>query len=122
MGLDLDVAYTLLDATLDAQEPVSAYKYGLNSARHHVQGSASMTSGPVTLGLQGAWKDRLRDAPLATNRYGVVHGRVGYRVQVGGAPITLSAEVRNMGDVDYSDVFDAPMPGRTLLVETAVQL
>ena len=122
VGLDLDVAYTLLDATLDAQEPVSAYKYGLNSARHHVQGSASMTAGPVTLGLQGAWKDRLRDAPLATDRYGVVHGRVGYRVQVGGAPITLSAEVRNVGDVDYSEVFDAPMPGRTLLVETAVQL
>jgi iron complex outermembrane receptor protein len=122
VGLDLDVAYTLLDATLDAQEPVSAYKYGLNSARHHVQGSASMTAGPVTLGLQGAWKDRLRDAPLATDRYGVVHGRVGYRVQVGGAPITLSAEVRNVGDVDYSEVFDAPMPGRTLLVEMAVQL
>jgi len=122
VGLDLDVAYTLLDATLDAQEPVSAYKYGLNSARHHLQGSASMTSGPVTLGLQGAWKDRLRDAPLATDRYGVVHGRVGYRVQVGGAPITLSAEVRNVGDVDYSEVFDAPMPGRTLLVEMAVQL
>ena len=122
VGLDLDMAYTLLDATLDAQEPVSAYKYGLNSARHHLQGSASMTSGPVTLGLQGAWKDRLRDAPLATDRYGVVHGRVGYRVQVGGAPITLSAEVRNVGDVDYSEVFDAPMPGRTLLVETAVQL
>ena len=122
VGLDLDVAYTLLDATFDAQEPVSAYKYGLNSARHHVQGSASMTAGPVTLGLQGAWKDRLRDAPLATDRYGVVHGRVGYRVQVGGAPITLSAEVRNVGDVDYSEVFDAPMPGRTLLVETAVQL
>jgi iron complex outermembrane receptor protein len=120
--LDLDVAYTLLDATLDAQEPVSAYKYGLNSARHHVQGSASMTAGPVTLGLQGTWKDRLRDAPLATDRYGVVHGRVGYRVQVGGAPITLSAEVRNVGDVDYSEVFDAPMPGRTLLVEMAVQL
>jgi iron complex outermembrane receptor protein len=120
--LDLDAAYTLLDATLDAQEPVSAYKYGLNSARHHVQGSASMTAGPVTLGLQGAWKDRLRDAPLATDRYGVVHGRVGYRVQVGGAPITLSAEVRNVGDVDYSEVFDAPMPGRTLLVEMAVQL
>lgn len=122
VGLDLDVAYTLLDATLDAQEPVSAYKYGLNSARHHVQGSASMTAGPVTLGLQGTWKDRLRDAPLATDRYGVVHGRVGYRVQVGGAPITLSAEVRNVGDVDYSEVFDAPMPGRTLLVEMAVQL
>ena len=81
-----------------------------------------MTAGPVTLGLQGTWKDRLRDAPLATDRYGVVHGRVGYRVQVGGAPITLSAEVRNVGDVDYSEVFDAPMPGRTLLVEMAVQL
>lgn len=120
--LDLDAAYTLLDATLDAQKPVSAYKYGLNSARHHVQGSASMTAGPVTLGLQGVWKDRLRDAPLATDRYGVVHGRLAYRTHLSGARTSLSVELRNAFDRQYSEIFDAPMPGRTLLVGASIRL
>ena len=125
IGLNLNAAYTLLDATLDAQQSPDAYKYGLNSARHHVQGSASLNTGPVTLGLQGLWKDRLRalEGPTApTDRYGVVHGRLGYRVQVGGAPVTLSAEVRNLFDADYTEIFDAPLPGRTLLVGAEVQL
>jgi iron complex outermembrane receptor protein len=123
--LSLNAAYTLLDATLDGRRAPADYKYGLNNARHHVQGSASLRTGPVTLGLQGLWKDRLRDVDgptVPTDRYGVVHGRLGYRVQVGGAPVTLSAEVRNIFDADYTEVFDAPMPGRTLLVGAAVQL
>jgi iron complex outermembrane receptor protein len=125
VGLTLNAAYTLLDATLDAAAPPSTYKYGLNSARHHVKGRASLRAGPVTLGLQGLWKDRLRDVdgPTApTDRYGVAHGRLGYRVQVGGAAVTLSGEVRNLFDADYTEVFDAPMPGRTLLVGASVQL
>lgn len=122
VGVNLDAAYTLLDATLDGREPVSAYKYGLNSARHHVQGNASMTAGPVTLGLQGVWKDRLRDAPLATDRYGVVHGRLGYATRLSGARTTLSLELRNAFDRAYSEIFDAPMPGRTLLVGASVRL
>jgi len=123
--LTLNAAYTLLDATLDGRRAPADYKYGLNSARHHVQGSASLRTGPVTLGLQGVWKERLRDVegPTApTDRYGVTHGRLGYRVQVGGAPVTLSAEVRNLFDADYTEIFDAPLPGRTLLVGATVAL
>ncbi|MFP4228454.1 MAG: TonB-dependent receptor plug domain-containing protein [Salinivenus sp.] len=122
VGLNLDASYTLLDATLDGEAPVSAYKYGLNSARHHVQGNASMTAGPVTLGLQGVWKDRLRDAPLATDRFGVVHGRFAYNTRLSGARTTLSLELRNAFDREYSEIFDAPMPGRTLLVGASVRL
>ena len=125
VGLNLNAAYTLLDATLDGQQAPADYKYGLNSARHHVQGSASLSTGPATLGLQGVWKDRLRnvEGPTApTDRYGVVHGRLGYRVQVGGAPVILSAEVRNLFDADYTEIFDAPLPGRTLLVGAEVGL
>ena len=122
VGLNLNAAYTLLDATLDAAQSPDAYKYGLNSARHHVQGSASLTAGPVTLGLQGLWKDRLRDAPLATDRYGVVHGRMAYNTRLSGARTTLSLELRNAFDREYSEIFDAPLPGRTLLVGASVQL
>lgn len=122
VGLNLNAGYTLLDATLDAAQAPDAYKYGLNSARHHVQGSAAVTAGPVALGVQGLWKDRLRDAPLATDQYGVVHGRLGYTTRLSGARTTLSLELRNAFDRQYSEVFDAPMPGRTLLVGASVQL
>lgn len=122
VGVDVDAAYTLLDATLDGQRSPSAYKYGLNSPRHLLQGSALITLQPVTLGVQGLWKDRLADQGLATPSYGVVHGRLGYRTSLSGVPVTLSAEVRNLFDTEYSEIFDAPMPGRTLLVGAKVQL
>lgn len=122
VGLHSDVAYTLLDATLDTQEEVALYKYALTSARHLVQGSASIDIRSVTLGVQGLWKDRLKDAGLATGRYGVVHTRLAYQTQLGGARTTVSMEVRNLFDQDYSEVFDAPMPGRTLMVGATVKL
>ncbi len=118
----LDGAYTYLDASLSAQESVADYKYALTSARHLVQGNASVTAASVTLGVQGLWKDRLSKTGLATGAYGVVHGRLAYQTRLGGARTTLSAEVRNLFDRKYSEVFDAPMPGRTLLVGASVQL
>lgn len=122
VGLHLDGAYTYLDATLDTQEDVAVYKYALTSARHLVQGSASVDVQSVTLGVQGLWKDRLKDTDLATGAYGVVHTRLAYRTHLRGAPLTLSTEVRNILDRQYSEVFDAPMPGRTLLVGAKIQL
>jgi iron complex outermembrane receptor protein len=122
IGLNLDAAYTLLDATLDGQQPIDEYKYGLNSARHLVQGSASVDAGPVTLGVQGLWKDRLKDTGLATDQYGVVHTRLAYDTRLGGARATVSAELRNAFDREYSEIFDAPLPGRTLIVGAKVQL
>jgi len=122
VGVDLDAAYTLLDATLEGRQPPSAYKYGLNSARHQVQGSAAVRTGPVTVGLQGVWTDRLRDPGLAPDRYGVVHGRLAYHTRLSGARTTVSAELRNAFDRQYSEIFDAPMPGRTLIVGATVRL
>lgn len=121
-GVHLDAAYTYLDATLDTQEDVAVYKYALTNARHLVQGSASVDVRSITLGVQGLWKDRLSNTGLATGTYGVAHGRLGYRTRLGGARTTLSLEVRNLFDRQYSEVFDAPMPGRTLLVGAKVQL
>lgn len=121
-AVHLDAAYTLLDATLDAQAPASDFKYGLNSPRHLLQGSASVAAGGVIVGVQGLWKDRLEEASLATERYGVLHTRLAYRTDPAGAELTLSIQVRNVFDVDYTEVFDAPMPGRTLLVGAEVAL
>jgi len=121
-GVRLNAGYTLLDATIDADSTAASYKYALTNARHLVQGSASVTVGAVTLGVQGLWKDRLRDAGLATDQYGVVHTRLAYNTRIGGARTSLSAEVRNAFDRQYSEIFDAPLPGRTLLVGATVQL
>jgi iron complex outermembrane receptor protein len=124
VGLTLDAAYTFLNATLDAAQAPD-YKYGLNNARHLVQGSAALTAGPVTLGLQGLWKDRQRTSDRSTaptDRYGVVHGRLGYTTRLSGARTTLSVELRNAFDRQYSEIFDAPLPGRTLLVGASVRL
>jgi iron complex outermembrane receptor protein len=122
VGIHLDAAYTLLDATLDGQESVDRYKYGINSARHHVQSSASATVSGITVGVQGTWKDHIREPGLATDQYGVVHTRLAYNTRLAGQRVTVSGEVRNLFDREYSEIFDAPMPQRTFLVGASVQL
>ena len=117
----LTSSYTLLDASVDV-EPVTDYKYAGTRTRHLVQGSATLTVGGTTMGLQGLWKDRLVDAGPTTGAYGVVHGRVGQSLRLGGRRTTLSLEVRNLFDRSYSEIFDAPMPGRTLIVGATVRL
>lgn len=118
--LRLSSAYTFLDATLNADDSVADYKYALTSARHLLQGTASVQHGPLALSLQGLWKDRLNRS-LATDRYAVVHGRAGYTLPVGAQRVTLSGEVRNLFNRSYSEVFNAPLPGRTLLVGASLR-
>jgi iron complex outermembrane receptor protein len=122
VDLRMDAAYTLLDATLDANRPTTAFKYGINSARHHVQGSVAATVAPITVGVQGTWKDHIQEPGLATDQYGVLHTRLAYNTRLAGQRVTVSGEVRNLFDREYSEVFDAPMPGRTFLVGASVRL
>ena len=122
VDLHLDASYTFLDAALEAQAPVASYKYALTSARHHLQGSAAVTVGAVTLGLQGLWTDRYDDQGLATDQYGVVHTRLAYETRLAGQRVTVSGEVRNLFDREYSEIFDAPMPRRTFLVGASIRL
>ncbi|MFB6271818.1 MAG: TonB-dependent receptor plug domain-containing protein [Salinibacter sp.] len=121
-SVHFNAGYTLLDAAIDAKWPAKQYKYALTNARHLVQGNASVNVRGLTFSVQGLWKDRLKDAGLATNRYGVVDGRLGYRTQLGGTPLTFSVEVRNLFDREYTEIFDAPMPDRTLLVGASIRL
>ena len=118
----LQSAYTFMDATLDTDADVAGYKYALTSARHLLQGSATLHVRNARLGLQGLWKDRMDGTGIVTDRYGLVHARAGYTVSIAGTPATLTAEVRNLFDRSYTEVFDAPMPDRTLLVGARVDL
>ena len=122
VGVHLDATHTVLDATLDTQASVADYKYALTSARHLLQGSAAVSIGAWTVGLQGLWKERLTDAGLATSSYGLVHSRLAYQTSLFDTRIQLSAEVRNVFDAEYTEVFDAPMPGRTLFIGGRIRL
>ncbi len=119
--IHLESSYTYLDSEFDV-EPVSAYKYAVTTPRHLLQGSASFALGSTTVGLQGLWKERVSDAGPAPQSFAVFHGRLQHAVQLGGSTATLSLEVRNLLDEEYSEIFDAPLPGRMLLVGASVQL
>lgn len=119
--LHLRSGYTFLDSEFDVT-PVSDYKYAPTTLRHLVQGSASITVGSTTLGLQGLWRDRIVRTGLETGSYAVFHGRIGQTIRVGTRRASLSAEVRNLFDRQYSEIFDAPMPGRWWIIGAEVQL
>ncbi len=104
-------SYTRLGAELSGVDPTVRTKYALTSARHLVQSTLRLRVGSVTLGTRGLWKER-RQRPS----YGVVHGRLAYAVPTWDRRLGLSLEVRNLFDTDYSDIFDAPMPGRWWIV------
>ncbi|MEM6648018.1 MAG: TonB-dependent receptor [Bacteroidota bacterium] len=106
-NLALRLSYTLLDATLNDAEQVAEYKYALTNARHIVQGQGSVQVGAVRLGLHGIWKE-----PLDGEAYGVVGARLQYGLAWGTRRLSLSLDVRNLLDTAYTEVFDAPLPGR----------
>ena len=115
--LSLTGTYTRLAPTLEGVAPGTAYKYALTSARHLMQGMLRVRVGRVSLGARGLWKDR-RDRPS----YGVIHSRVRYALPFQRGRLGLTAEIRNLFDVDYAEVFDAPMPGRWWMVGAAFDL
>ncbi len=100
-------SYAWLDAELGDAPAGATFKYVLTNARHLVQGLAAFDAGPASLGLQALWKE-----PLQGDSYGLVNARLGYRFSLRRGSITLSGELRNLFDVQYTEVFDAPMPGR----------
>jgi iron complex outermembrane receptor protein len=125
--LRFDAAYTLLDAdvALDPGTPPAAtYKYALTKARHLVQGSASYTIDRFTAGVQGLWKQRMRTVPshVGGPSYSVINLRAAYRLPLGAQQVVISGEMRNLFDVEYTEIFDAPMPGRWGIVRVRLDL
>lgn len=104
-------SYTRLGASLRGVNPDVRYKYALTSARHLVQSTVRLSTGGFAIGMRGLWKAR-RQQPS----YGVVHGRLAYAIPAWDRRLGLSLEVRNLFDVEYADIFDAPMPGRWWIV------
>lgn len=118
----LAATYTGLDVDLGDVADGVEYTYAVNNARHLVQGTATVTVGSASFGLQGLWKERIEAPAPADVSYGIVHLRADYQIDVLGPRTLLSAEVRNLFDQRYSEVFDAPMPGRWWILGARVRL
>ncbi len=120
-------AYTLLDAdvALDPGTPETAtYKYALTKARHLVQGTLSHTFNGFSTGLQGMWKHRMQTVPsnIGGASYSVINLRASYQLPVGSEALIISGEVRNIFDTEYTEIFDAPMPGRWGILRVRLDL
>lgn len=105
--LRLEGTYTWLDPEIGAVEPGIEHKYVLTHARQLFQAVATLDAGPIQIGLQHLWKERLTEA-----NYHVVDVRLAYAWAFGRQRLVLSGEIRNLFDTAYSEIFDAPMPGR----------
>lgn len=115
-------AYTFLDAELEDTAENLQYTYVLNSARHHVQSTATLQHQNVRIGLQGHWKEHMAAPTPADKRYGVLNLTAGYRLPLSSTDLTLTGELRNAFNTEYSEVLDAPMPGRWWILGAEVQL
>ena len=109
--------YTLLGTDLLSDRDPADLKYALTHSRHHLRGSVTAGLGGASLGVQAFWKER-----LSGETYGVVHARAGYEVPLAGARLGLQAEVQNLFDEAYAEVFGAPMPGRRWLLGVRLAL
>ncbi len=107
--LRAEAAYTYTDVRLDGTQPGAVYKYALGHAPHLVHVRVSFQQGALRVGVDGLWKDRL-DLPsiaVADVQLGIAFGRVGP------ARGEAVVSVRNVTNELYTEVFGAPMPGRT---------
>ena len=107
-ALRLSAGYTYTDVSVDPGAFAAGdFKYVLNHAPHLAQVRAALDVGRVTASAEGLHKTR-----VAADAFTVVHLRAGVRA---GRRAEVFAEVRNVFDVRYAEVFGAPMPGRTAL-------
>lgn len=109
--VQLKTSYTRLAADLGDVPEGTTYQYVLTNARHQLQAGVTLRWSAFTAGLNGQWKDRLEGSS-----YGLMNLRLGYALHFGSRPLLLTAEVRNLFDTEYMEVFDAPMPGRWWLL------
>ncbi|MFW5973229.1 MAG: TonB-dependent receptor plug domain-containing protein [Bacteroidota bacterium] len=99
-------SYTFLDSELDVPEGAQ-FKYALVHARHIAQGYSSVDYGRTSLGVQVMWKQ-----PMEGDAFAVTNLRGRLSLPFAAERLSVTAELRNAFDRAYSEVFDAPMPGR----------
>ncbi|MEM8488960.1 MAG: TonB-dependent receptor [Bacteroidota bacterium] len=116
--LKLGASYTRLNTDLDEVKAGAVFKYASSHARFIVQSTVQWTSPWFELAVQTLGKEKL-DA----STYSVTNLRVAVPVRFGtGRQARLSVDVRNAFDRQFTEVLDAPMPGRWILFGVQVRL
>ncbi len=116
-SISLNLFYTLLNKQIGALAQNVEYKYALKGARQFIQGNLKYQKGGIILALRGLWKDR-----RSRKSYSVIHAKAGYRIPLAAQSLSLSLAVRNIFDAQYSDIFNAPMPGRWFIFGVGLKL
>lgn len=106
-AISFNAFYTWLHKEIGTSNKNVDYKYALKGAKQLIQGSLQFNRGPITLALRGLWKDR-----RSRKSYTLMHARADYSLPFAANRFSISLSVRNVVDTEYSDIFDAPMPGR----------
>ena len=125
------LAYTYLDLSVRGLPVGAVGKYVLANARHSIQASASARVGPATVALESLLRDPYddagandpdpaRDGPRTDRPYAVHNVRVSAPIPFRRLPLQLTAEVRNVTDARFTEVF-APLPGRWFVFGVAFE-
>ena len=96
-------SYAWLNSDLSVPDGVD-YKYALVHARHILQHNLYVYGRRAGLGVRALWKQ-----PMSGEDFLVVDVRSSYRLTT---RLSVSAEMRNVFNATYAEVFDAPMPQR----------
>ncbi len=109
-GLKLTTSFTRLNTDLDEVKEGAVFKYASSHARTIIQGALQWRMPFAELAIQAFWKERQIESS-----YGLMNIRAAVPILFGSRQLTLSADIRNVFDLDYTEVLDAPMPGRWIL-------
>ena len=115
--LNLNASLTHLDTELEDVLESAVFKYASSHARNLVQSTLQWLTPSFNLGVQALWKEKLDD-----DTYGIINLRGEIPFDVGARQVSVSLEVRNLFDEQYSEVLDAPMPGRWILFGAKVNI
>ena len=110
-NLSLSATYTYLDSALEGLWPDAIFKYASGHGRNIFQLSSTLQLSATTFGTQLLSKKKLDGS-----YYSTLNVRAAHTISWKQNDIKILADVRNVFDEFYTEVLDAPMPGRWISV------
>jgi len=106
-NIGLSATYTYFDSGLDGLWPDAIFKYASGHGRSLIQISSTLKMPSTSLGTQILWKEKLDGTSYST-----VNIRASQTLSLPKNQIKITLDLRNLFDEFYTEVLDAPMPGR----------
>ena len=108
-NVQVNASYTYMTSDLAGLWPDATFKYASGHGRHLAQVAASWYFKGHRLGSQWLWKEKLDGSS-----YAVLNLHSAWQLPVHRLKLTL--DVQNLFDETYTEILDAPMPGRWFVV------